>query len=312
MLERARSFFVARGVLEVETPALIAWPVSDPQLVNVRCQLAAFPARPLYLHTSPEYHMKRLLAAGSPDIYQISKVFRDGETGRQHLPEFTMVEWYRRGLTLQDIIAETCTLIADVAGAADRAVGEPRVFSYQELLREHAGVDPLAADAGEVSRRTRDLLGDRIDPALGRRLGDDHSAWLDLLMVEIIEPALSGAGLAVICHYPAEQAALARLDPDDPRQAERFEVFLDGTELANGYRELTDAAEQRRRFGTDRETRRARGLPDVTIDPALLAALDTGLPDCCGVALGFDRLVMACLGAAQITEVVSFPVPDPP
>lgn len=312
MLARIRSFFASRNVLEVETPIIVGWPVSEPQLANVACRLAAHPGRPFYLRTSPEYHLKRLLAAGGPDIFEIGKVFRDGEHGTRHLPEFTMVEWYRRGLQLSDIVTETCELIAGAADAVGARVPEPRRYRYQQLFEDHAGFDPLSASTALIAARAHALLDERLDANLARQLGDDREAWLDLLMVECIEPALRPLGLVVIERYPAAQAALARLDPDDRRVAERFEVYLDGIELANGYCELTDPVEQRQRFETDRAIRRRRGLPDIASDANFLAALDAGLPECSGVALGFDRLLMACLGLQAIPAAVSFPVPDPP
>jgi lysyl-tRNA synthetase class 2 len=311
MLACIRQFFAARDVLEVETPTIVGWPVSEPQLTNVSCRLAGHPGQPFYLRTSPEYHLKRLLAAGAPDVFEIGKVFRDGECGARHLPEFTMVEWYRRGMRLPDIVAETCELVRQAAKAAGAHAPPPRVFRYQQLFETHAGLDPLSASTPQVINTARTLLGERIDAGLARQLSDDREAWLDLLMVECIEPALRPLGLVVVERYPAAQAALARLDPDDPRVAERFEVYLHGVELANGYCELTDAAEQRRRFAADQALRRRRGLAQTARDEHFLAALDAGLPDCSGVALGFDRLLMTGLGLPGITAAVSFPVPDP-
>lgn len=311
MLDRLRGFFAGRGILEVETPAIVAWPVSEPQLANISCQLAIRPGRPCFLRTSPEYHLKRLLAAGSGDVYEICKVFRDAECGPRHLPEFTMIEWYRRGLSLEQIIAETCELISAVAGTVGCSVPSPHTMEYAQMFLDCVGIDPLEATTAAIAQRTQDLLGDRVGASLIARLGGDREACLDLLMAECIEPMLRTAGLVVIQRYPAAQASLARLDPRDPRRAERFEVFFGGLELANGYRELTDPAEQRRRLGADNAIRRRRGVPEVSGDPLYLAALDAGLPDCCGVALGFDRLVMAALGLSDIREAVSFPVPDP-
>jgi lysyl-tRNA synthetase class 2 len=311
MLAQVRTFFAARGVLEVETPTIVSRPVSEPHLANVSCRLALQPERSRFLRTSPEYHMKRLLAAGSPDIFEICKVFRDGEFGPRHSPEFTMIEWYRHDFTMADMVAETCALIDAAASAVPRQVPPPRVYRYAEIYQQQLGLNPLAAATEDIVDRARELLGGRVTADLAAQLAADREAWLDLLMVEIIEPALQALGLVVIERYPAAQAALARLDPDDLRVAERFEVFLDGFELANGYRELSDAAEQRRRFANDRTLRRQRHLPDRAPDAAFLAALDAGLPDCAGVALGVDRLLMACLGLTRITDAMSFAVPDP-
>ncbi|GMW06728.1 MAG: EF-P lysine aminoacylase EpmA [Gammaproteobacteria bacterium] len=309
-LAAAREFFATRNVLETETPHLVEHPVSEPQLANVRCSLAVRPARRYYLHTSPEYHMKRLLAAGAPDIYQISKVFRDGEFGPRHLPEFTLVEWYRRNITLDDMIGEACDLVRTIGLRLGRHIGTPNRHDYRELFIRFAGIDPLAADTPAVRDRALQLLPAEDGKDLAHSLQDDRSAWLDLLMVRIIEPALRPSGLTVIERYPAEQAALARRDPRNPALAARFEIYLDGLELANGYHELANAREQRLRFDADRVRRRSLGLPDVEPDMALLAALESGLPNCCGTALGFDRLLMACLGIERISRVVSFTIPS--
>lgn len=296
--------------MEVETPHLVARPVTEPQLANVPCRLSVQPGAPSYLHTSPEYHMKRLLAAGTGDIYQVCKVFRDGELGSRHLPEFTLVEWYRCNVSLDDLIAETCELITAIGKCIGRRLPAPRRRSYRSVLLEMTGIDPLEAAAAEISERICALLPGRVDTGLARSLGTCRESWLDLAMTEIIEPSLRGQGLVVIDRYPAMQSSLARLDPCAPGYAERFEVYLDGLELANGFHELAEPAEQRQRFEADRARRLELGLPDVTADAALLAALESGLPDCCGVALGFDRLLLACLELANITEVVSFPVPE--
>lgn len=309
-LATVREFFGSRGVLEVETPLLVRHPVSDPQLANLPSALGVRPGLPCYLHTSPEYHMKRLLAAGAPDIYQLGKVFRDGELGARHRPEFTLVEWYRRGQDLDACMAETSDLIATVAARLDRSLPPPRHASYRELFIEHAGFDPLEAGLAEIRTWAAALLPGSLSPGLVASLGERRQAWLDLVLVQVVEPALRSAGLVVVSQYPATQAALARLHPGDPRVAERFEVYLDGLELANGYHELADAGEQRRRFAANRAERRALGLPDTEPDEALLAALEAGLPDCCGVALGFDRLLMACLGLQDIAAVLAFSAPE--
>ncbi len=310
-LAAARAFFAARGLLEVETPALVSHAVSDPQLANIRVSLGGSAARDLFLHTSPEYHMKRLLAAGAPDIWQIGKVFRDGESGARHLPEFTLVEWYRRGIDYAAFIAEATDFVRSVAAALGRTLPLPDLCSYAGLLQEFAGIDALEAPVVAIRDRAQALLGAQLDAGLAQGLGDDRDAWLDLLIVAIVEPALRRRGLVVIDRFPASQAALARLAPDDARVARRFEIYLDGIELANGYHELGDVIEQRRRFALDRERRRSLGRPDTVPDEALLAALAAGLPDCCGVAVGFDRLLMAGLGLDSIRQVVAFaPGPD--
>lgn len=302
MLGLVREFFAARGVIEVETPALTSRGVSDPQIASLTTSLAADGGKTRYLHTSPEYAMKRLLAAGAPDIYQICRVFRDGEIGRLHQPEFTMVEWYRRGATLDDMIAETCAFITAV-GEWDRLAIEK--LGYRDVLRVACGIDPLTADAVELAdcaARTTGIVSD----GLRQAIGTDRTAWLDLLISHVVTPGFAPDRLTVLHHYPAEQAALARLDPADPALAERFEVFFGDIELANGYRELTDATEQRRRFAADGARRRAAGLPVMEPDHALLASLAAGLPECSGVALGFDRLVMTACGLPDIRQAVCF------
>lgn len=302
MLRLARNFFAVRSILEVETPALTKNGVSDPHIANLTTRLAARGDNTYFLHPSPEYAMKRLLASGMPDIYQICKVFRDHEIGDVHQPEFTMVEWYRHGAALDDIIAETCAFIIEVGETPSVAVDK---YRYRDIFLDACHVDPLEADTGHLAECAERMV-DTVTPELRQRIGTDRNAWLDLLMSHVVIPGLAPDRLSVIHHFPADQAALARLDPEEPEFAERFEVVLCGIELANGYRELTHAAEQRRRFNTDLDRRRAAGLPIMEPDQALLAALDHGLPECSGVAIGFDRLVMTTCGLKHISEAVSF------
>ena len=297
-LRSAREFFHARNVLEVETPAMINAPVSDVNLGSVRVEIPGRDA-PLFLHTSPEYAMKRLLAAGSGDIYQICRVYRGAERGRQHNPEFTMLEWYRLGFSLEDLMREVAELTRELLAAL-----LPMEFvTYREAVRRHAGFDPLDADIEVLQRAAQDL-----------GLGADHARaaardeLLDLIVGARVGPALGAHTLTFLHRYPASQAALARLDADDPRVALRFELYHRGVELANGYHELVSGAEQRMRFATDQQVRASRGLPTFTLDPHLLSALDAGLPDCAGVALGFDRVLMLASGAASIDDVLAFPV----
>lgn len=312
LLRVARAFFARRDILEVETPTIGRHGVTEPHIASIGVRLAARPDTPHFLQTSPEYALKRLLATGGPDLYQLGKVFRDGELGKLHQPEFTLVEWYRRGISLDEIIAETCGFIAELMSAGAYGANPPRgpdpliePHAYVDLFQAQLSIDPLHAPLAELRAAARQRIGPLTD-ALAVQLGDDRSAWLDLLMSHVVIPALPAAALSVIHHYPAAQAALARLDPADPRLAERFEVFYGGLELANGYRELTDAREQRRRFARDLQRREAAGTPAMTADPALLAALEHGLPDCCGVAVGFDRVVMCALGLDSIEETISF------
>jgi lysyl-tRNA synthetase class 2 len=300
LLAVARRHFAERGVLEVETPAFVAAGVTDVHIDSVR---AIAPALGLkgYLSTSPEYAMKRLLAAGSGDIYQITHVFRDGERGRFHNPEFTLIEWYRVGFDSQQLMNDVESLLGAMLGP-HRPWRAATCLSYREAMRRYAGLDPFDESVLAMQR----LLEKRgVVPPAG--LGTERDPWLDLIMSTVVGPELGRSGLCFIYGYPASQAALARLRPGEPQTAERFEAFLDGLELANGFRELTDAGEQRRRFSADQEARRASGLEVPPIDERLLAALSAGLPDCAGVALGFDRVVMLACGARSIDEVLAFP-----
>jgi lysyl-tRNA synthetase class 2 len=298
-LRVAREFFRARGVLEVETPALVHSPVSDVNIGSVRAQVPGWDA-PLYLHTSPEYAMKRLLAAGSGDIYQVCRVYRGAERGRHHNPEFTMIEWYRLGYTLEQLMLEVAALVSALLGDETLPV---EMQSYREVVARHAGFDPLEAPDRELQAGAA-LLG--LDPAKAAATSRDE--LLDLIVGAKVGPALGERSLTFVHRYPASQAALARLDAADPRVALRFELYHRGVELANGFHELTNGAEQRARFAADQRSRRDRGLPVGELDQHLLAALDAGLPDCAGVALGFDRVLMLALGAQSIDEVLSFPV----
>lgn len=297
-LADTREFFRARNVLEVETPAMVNAPVSDVNLGSVQA-LVPGRATPLFLHTSPEYAMKRLLAAGIGDSYQICRVFRGNERGRQHNPEFTMVEWYRLGFSLEDLMREVADLVLQLMGA----VLPVEFVSYREAVQAHAGLDPLDADDAEL-RRAAQALG--LDAASAGRAGRDE--LLDLIVGARVGPALGAQSLTFVHRYPASQAALARLDPADARLALRFELYHRGVELANGYHELVDGAEQQARFAADQKNRAARGLPTFTLDANLLAALAAGLPDCAGVALGFDRVLMLALDATSIDQVLAFPV----
>jgi elongation factor P--(R)-beta-lysine ligase len=299
MLAGARDFFAQRGVLEVETPVLSAAAVSDPQLESLATRIAGMPAG-FYLQTSPEYSMKRLLAAGSGDIYQICKVFRDAERGRWHNPEFTMIEWYRLGFDDSALMDEVEALVARLLQPQRRLEPAERI-SYSSALERHAGVDAHQASDAQLSDAAR-----RHGILCEARL--DRDAKLDLLMGLIVGPKLGRERPCFICDYPASQAALARLKPGLPPVAARFELYLDGVELANGFHELQDAAEQRRRFERDLEWRAERGQPRLPVDEHLLAALENGLPECAGVALGFDRLVALALGADALGQALAFTI----
>ena len=295
-----RDFFRERRVLEVETPALVNAPVSDVNLGSVRVDMAGHP-RPLWLHTSPEYAMKRLLAAGCGDIWQLCHVFRGAERGRQHNPEFTMLEWYRLGFSLEELMDEVTQLVRGLLGA-EGATMPVEFVSYVEALRRYADLDPF----GDIAPLRAAALELGLDEEHAAVAGRDE--LLDLIVGARVGPALGPASLTFLHRYPASQAALARLDPSDARVALRFELYFRGIELANGYHELSNGAEQRQRFAEDLRQRGLRGLPSAAIDPNLLAALDAGLPDCAGVALGFDRVLMLATGATNIDEVLAFPV----
>ncbi|MEM7584642.1 MAG: EF-P lysine aminoacylase EpmA [Acidobacteriota bacterium] len=304
LLATLRRFFADRGVMEVETPLLAAATVTDLHLASLSCRLQALApggAERYFLQTSPEYAMKRLLAAGSGPIYQICKAFRDGEAGASHNPEFTMLEWYRPGFDHHRLMDEMDALLAEALGvaAAERA-------SYREVFERRLGLDPHCATLAELRQAATEvgveLAGDG---------PDDRDGWLHLLMSHAIEPHLGRGRPTFVFDFPASQAALARLRTDAggaPTMAERFEVYVEGVELANGFHELADADEQRQRFEADLAQRRARGLEAVPIDERLLAALAAGLPDCAGVALGVDRLLMLRAGASELRQVISFPV----
>ena len=322
LVDRVRRFFAERGVLEVETPVLGAAAATDLHLASLSTTLSGGPPRTLWLQTSPELHMKRLLAAGSGPIWQLSKAFRDGEAGRRHNPEFTMLEWYRPGWDhhrlmdeVEELLRATLPQLADVPAAEK--------LTYREAFQRHAGVDPFAADATALCRRAAEL-GVAVGSTAASDRGSAHTPraadgeativdwpreeWLHLLLATVVEPRLGRGRVSFVHDFPAAEAALARVRDDDPPVAERFEAFVDGVELANGYHELADSPEQARRFAADLAARRERGLPAVPADERLLAALSHGFPDCAGVALGFDRLAMLALGAASIDEVIAFPI----
>jgi lysyl-tRNA synthetase class 2 len=286
--------------MEVETPVASRAATTDPVLQSLRTAWSGAGSKPqtLYLHTSPELPLKRLLAAGSGPIFQICKVFRDGERGRLHHPEFSLLEWYRPGLGYRDLMSEVADLVRH---ALERPELTDQRQSYRELFRSHLGLDPLRADAPVLRRAVEDIPG-----ATDMEL--DRDGWLDLLLTHRIENGLGRDGLTFVYDYPPSQAALARIRADADPVAERFELYLEGMELANGFQELTDAAEQRRRFEADLAWRSAEGLAQPPLDEAFLAALEGGMPECAGVALGLDRLLMVATGSSHIDQVLAFPV----
>ncbi|MDO3383328.1 EF-P lysine aminoacylase EpmA [Gilvimarinus algae] len=287
-----RTFFSERDVLEVEVPLLGSHFVTDPYIPAVVADNAGSER---FLQSSPEYAMKRLLAAMPRCIYSLGKAFRAGERSARHNPEFTLLEWYRLGFDDRQLMAEVRELV--VALCPGTAV---QSLSYRQWFEQSLGVDPHTATLDEL--RATGLAHIEIDGT-----GLDRNDWLDLLVTHTLEPAMV-PGLTFIYDYPASQAALARVLPDESgvAVARRFEAFFNGMELANGYWELTDPAEQRERFAADRARRRQLGLPDRAGDNRLLAALEHGLAPCAGVALGVDRLLMQREGCTHIRQVLAF------
>jgi elongation factor P--(R)-beta-lysine ligase len=300
LLRAVRAFFDARGVLEVDTPALVRHAVTDRHIQSARVQLPGHLA-PLYLHTSPEYAMKRLLAAGSGDIYQLAHVFRGEEASPLHNAEFMLLEWYRCGYSLPELMAE----VAELVGALLAPASPPGIetLRYADAFARYLGLDPL----GTADASLRDAA---IARGLTARLAlaATREELLDWFMAVLIGPRLGQSTLCFLHHYPAAQAALARLDPLDARVALRFELYHRGIELANGFEELAEPVELRARFERDRGARAAAGLAAPQIDEALLAALAAGLPAVSGVALGVDRLLMLRAGVAHIDAVLPFPL----
>jgi len=298
LLNQARAYFERTGALEVETPALVRAAVTDVHLesLEVRC---CDGERIGFLHTSPEYAMKRLLCAGAPDIYQVARVFREGERGRRHNPEFTMIEWYRLGMDHLALMDDVEALLRTLLEPRCR-VGPTVHVTYAEAFQAALSVDPLAAATSGIEAALR-----RAGVDVPGALRDDRDGLLDLGMATLVTPGFADGRLTFVRDFPASQAALARTAGP---VAARFEAFWSGLELANGFHELGDSTEQMRRFSADAAARRVRGQPARDPDRSFLDALASGLPPCAGVALGFDRVVMIAAGAHQIDEVIAFPI----
>ncbi|KNC93231.1 elongation factor P--(R)-beta-lysine ligase [Trabulsiella odontotermitis] len=301
IMAEIRRFFADRGVLEVETPCMSQATVTDINLFPFETRFVGpghSQGMSLYLMTSPEYHMKRLLAAGCGPIFQLCRSFRNEEMGRHHNPEFTMLEWYRPHFDMYRLINEIDDLLQQVLECAPA-----ESLSYQQAFQRHLEIDPLSADKTQLREAAA-----KLDVSNIADTEEDRDTLLQLLFVTGVEPHIGQDRPTVIYHFPASQASLAQISTEDHRVAERFEVYYKGLELANGFHELTDAREQQQRFEQDNRKRAARGLPQQPIDQNLLDALSAGMPDSSGVALGVDRLVMLALGAETIGDVIAFTV----
>jgi len=299
LLTEIRRFFTDRGLLEVETPVLSEFGVTDVHLATFSTEfISPFgeQSKTLWLSTSPEYHMKRLLAAGSGPIFQISKVFRNEEAGNRHNPEFTMLEWYRPHFDMYRLINEVDDLLQQILECPPA-----ESMSYQFAFQQYVGLDPLSADLPELVEKAEkhQLMGAE---------NESRDTLLQFLFSTVVEPQIGQEAPVVVYHFPASQAALAQISSEDLRVAERFEFYYKGLELANGFHELSDAREQLRRFQQDNLQREKMGLPVRAIDTRLLAALQAGIPNCSGVALGVDRLLMIAMGTESIKDVISFAI----
>ena len=298
LLEQLRGYFASTGALEVETPVLVGAAVTDVHLESLAVRCAdGTPAG--FLQTSPEYAMKRLLCAGAPDIFQVARVFREGERGRNHNPEFTMIEWYRRGMDHLALMGDVEALLRRLLEPL-RAVGPTRIVTYAEAFLDCLGCDPLHVPAADLAAR----LGER-GTDVPATLAGDRDGLLDLAIATHVAPGFATDRLTFVHDFPASQAALARIRGP---VASRFEAFWGGLELANGFHELGDPDEQTRRFAGDLETRARHGRPRRETDRHFLGALAAGLPDCAGVALGFDRVMMVATRASRIDDVIPFPI----
>ncbi len=302
VLAAIRDFFAEKSVLEVETPLLGITTGTDPQLDFFVTQLDRDAKnKALYLQTSPEFAMKRLLAAGSGSIFQICKAFRNGEIGRLHNPEFTILEWYRVGFDLEQLMQEVAELMFRLSDIFDIALSIEK-YSYSEIFNHYTDLDALNFDLD--SYRSFAIRRNHTDAE--RLCGEQHSVWLDFIFSHEVQPFLGKTGMVMIHSYPACQAALAKINDFNPLIAERVELFMNGVELGNGYFELTDPAEQERRFKQELRLREQQNLPKVVIDEKFLASLQAGLPSCAGIAIGLDRLLMVLNADTCLDEVLSF------
>ena len=289
-------------MLEVETPVLSLHASTDPALESLAVTYrgpGGADGWTYYLQTSPELAMKRLLAAGTGPIFQVCKAFRGGERGRRHNPEFSLLEWYQPGFTYWELMDEVAALVQAVLDQPELDVER---VSYRELFLARLDCDPHGATLGELQALA---AGRGIDGAA--KLGLSRDGWLDLLLTHCIESGLGRGQMTFVYDYAETQAALARVRQGSPAVAERFELYLEGMELANGFQELTDPLEQRRRFANDQAIRSQRGDPPLAMDDRFLTALEAGMPECAGVALGLDRLLMVMSGTDRIDATLAFP-----
>ncbi|MEQ1635595.1 MAG: EF-P lysine aminoacylase EpmA [Methylococcales bacterium] len=302
LLAATRAFFASRSVLEVETPVLAPATGTDPQLAFFETHYQfGKEQQTLFLQTSPEFAMKRLLAAGSGSIFQICKAFRNGEAGRFHNAEFTLLEWYRIGFDLSQLMEEVAQLFG-CWFATYQPLRPTQKNTYSEVFKRYTGLDALCFDFEAYSTYA---LAQNLTDAV-RICGHEHSLWLDFLFSLQVQPHLGSNHLEMVYAYPACQASLARLNQQDSRIAERVELFMHGIELGNGFFELNDADEQEQRFENEQALRRQKKLPSVAKDLKFLAALQSGLPDCAGIAIGLDRVLMLLSGNESIEHVLSF------
>lgn len=304
VLADIRRFFSARAVLEVETPLLSCSSGTDPQLDFFTTDYSSPPLRhTLFLQTSPEFAMKRLLAAGSGSIYQLCKAFRNGESGRFHNPEFTLLEWYRVGFTLPQLMDEIAELMTVLFNGRVALKPTQRV-SYQDLFQRYTGLDPLVFSYQDYCAYARKC---HMPEAVGL-CGVDHGLWLDFIFSHKVQPRLGESAVCMVYGYPACQSSLARINEYNSQVTDRVEVFINGVELGNGYYELTDAKEQGKRFDEEMTIRQQKKRPDTVKNKHLIAALEAGLPECSGMAIGLDRLLMLLTNSATIDDVLNFPL----
>jgi lysyl-tRNA synthetase class 2 len=310
MLKNIRAFFDARDVIEVETPLLSHFSTTDPHLESLQ---SSFREQACYLNTSPEYAMKRLLAENGQSIYQICKAFRDDELGPYHNPEFTMLEWYRTTYDMLQLMDEVADLVAELFDLSTiysrvhvplKKLSFVRV-SYQQAFEDIAGINPHQTDARQCYLAARE---NNIEIPQGMGLDDEVNAWLDWLLIQLVLPAFNKQGFTFLYDYPASQCALAKIEYNAQQiaVAKRFELFFGEIELANGYNELTDVQEQQQRFKTENERRKKAGKEEVCIDENFINALHAGLPECSGVAVGLDRILMVLTNVTRVDQVLAF------